>query len=126
MQRTEPAMGRRGQVTSMLDQISTYRSVVGSEKGDLVPTQQLPMTMDDTVPPSTVLQFWPGFFKWPLPPPPQFKIDKPLPKPLSKPTPQQSRTPSPAASLVRAGESTAEVSQRLQEQSPSLGAPDRQ
>ncbi len=33
-QRMEPSMGRRGQVTSMLDQISAYRSVVGSEMGD--------------------------------------------------------------------------------------------
>ncbi|MCP4547104.1 MAG: hypothetical protein GY835_11615 [bacterium] len=62
-QRSEPATGRRGQVTSMLDQLSTYRSVMWSEMGDPVPMQQLPMMTDDTVPPSTVLQFQPGFFK---------------------------------------------------------------
>ncbi len=56
-QRAEPSMGRRGQTTSMLHQISAWRSVMGSEMGDSVPTQQLLMTMDDTVPPSTVLQF---------------------------------------------------------------------
>ncbi len=99
-QRTEPATGRRGQVMSMLDQISAYRSVVGSKMGDPVPMQQLPMTMDDTVPPLMVLQFRPGFFKRPLPPLPQFKIDKQPPKPLAKPMPQQLRTPSLAASSV--------------------------
>ncbi len=65
-QRTEPSTGRRG-VMMMLDQINTYCSVVGSEMGDLVPVQLLPTTMDDTVPPSTVVQFREGFFKWPLP-----------------------------------------------------------
>ncbi len=110
----------------MLDQISAYRSVVGSEMGDPVPIQQLPMMMDDTVPLSMVLQFRPGFFKRPLPPPPQFKIDRPPPKPLAKPTPQQSRSPSPAASSVRAGDSAAEVSQRQREQSSSPVLPDKQ
>ncbi len=41
----------------MLDQINTYRSIVGSEMGDPVLVQLLPTTMDDTVPPSTVVQF---------------------------------------------------------------------
>ncbi|MCP4549310.1 MAG: hypothetical protein GY835_22890, partial [bacterium] len=109
-----------------LDQINTYRSIVGSEMGDPVPVQQLPTTMDDTVPPPMVIRFREGFFKRPLPPVPQFRIDLPAPKPLVKPTPQQSRTPSPAASSVRAGESAAEVSQRLQEQSPSPEADGRQ
>ncbi|MCP4544725.1 MAG: hypothetical protein GY832_47100, partial [Chloroflexi bacterium] len=40
MQRMEPSTGRRG-VTTMLDQINTYRSVVGREMGDPVPVQQL-------------------------------------------------------------------------------------
>ncbi len=73
--------------------------------GDPVPTQQLPMVMDETVPPLTVLQFKPGFFKWLLPLPPQFRIDKPLtPKPMPKPTPKPMPTmlctPSPAVSSV--------------------------
>ncbi len=110
----------------MLDQLCTYCSVVGSKMGDPVPIQQLPTMTDDTVPPSTVLQFWPGFFKQLLLPPPQFKIDKPPPKPLAKPMPQQSHSPSPAASLVRAGEGAAEVSQRLREQSPSPVLPNQQ
>ncbi|MCP4535760.1 MAG: hypothetical protein GY832_01275 [Chloroflexi bacterium] len=49
-------MGRRG-VTMALDQINTYRSIVGSEMGDPVPVQQLPTTMDDTVPPLMVIRF---------------------------------------------------------------------
>ncbi len=60
-QQTEPQTGRRGVMTA-LDQINTYRSVVGSEMGDPVPVQQLPTTMDDMVPPSTVVQFGGGFF----------------------------------------------------------------
>ncbi len=62
-QRSEPAMGQRCQVTSMLDQLSAYCSVVGSKMGDPVLMQQLPTMTDDTVPPSMVLQFRPGFFK---------------------------------------------------------------
>ncbi len=121
----EPATGRRG-VTMALDQISTWCSIVGSEMGDPVLMQQLPTMMDDTVPPSMVIRFWEGFFKRPLPPLPQFKIDKPAPKLLSKPMSRQSHTPSLAASSVRAGECAAEVSQRLREQSPSPGATNRQ
>ncbi len=64
LQRTEPSTGRRGVMTA-LDQIHTYRSIFGSEMGDLVPTQQLLTTMDDTVPPSSIVQFTTGFFKWP-------------------------------------------------------------
>ncbi len=65
MMRTEPLTGRRG-ITTTLDQINAYRSVVGSEMGDPVPVQQLPTTMDDVVPPSTAVQFPGGFFKRPL------------------------------------------------------------
>ncbi len=83
-----------------LDQINTYRSIVGSEMGDPVPVQQHPAMMDNIVPPLMVIQFREGFFKWPLPPAPQFRIDQPAPKPLVKPMPQQSWTPSPAASSV--------------------------
>ncbi len=50
-------------MTSMLDQLSSWRSIAGSEMGDLVPMQQLLTMMDDTVPPSTVLQFRQGLFK---------------------------------------------------------------
>ncbi len=116
-------MGKRG-VTMTLDQINTYRSVVGSEMGDLVPVQLLPTTMDDTVPPSTVVQFQEGFFKRPLPLGNQFVIDRPMLKPLVKLVLQRSRAASPAASSVQAGEGAAEVSQRLREQSPSPGADD--
>ncbi len=73
----------------MLDQINTYCSVVGSEMGDPVLVQQLPTTMDDVVPPSTVVQFPGGFFKRPFPPKP-LRIDRPVPKPLVKPKAQVS------------------------------------
>ncbi len=58
-----------------LDQINTYRSIVGSEMGDPVLVQQLLTMTDDTVPPSTIIQVWEGFFKWPLPLAAQFRID---------------------------------------------------
>ncbi len=44
-------------MTSMLDQLSAWRSIMGSEMGDPVLTQQLPTMTDDTVPASMVLQF---------------------------------------------------------------------
>ncbi len=99
--------------------------------GDPVPTQQLPTVTDETVPPSTVLQFKPGYFKQPLLLPPQFGIDKLLtpkltPKPTPKPMPTMSRAPSPAVSSVHVGEGAAEVTRRLREQSPSPGATDQQ
>ncbi|MCP4541974.1 MAG: hypothetical protein GY832_33005, partial [Chloroflexi bacterium] len=97
MQRMERSTGRIG-MTTMLDQINTYRSVVGSEMGDPVPVQLLPTTMDDTVPPLTVVQFREGFFKWPLPPGDQFRINRPMPKPLVKPMLQCLRAMSPAGS----------------------------
>ncbi len=64
LQQTEPSTDRRG-MTTALDQIHTYRSVFGSKMGDLVPMQQLPTMMDDTMPPSSIVQFTTGFFKWP-------------------------------------------------------------
>ncbi|MCP4545746.1 MAG: hypothetical protein GY835_04675 [bacterium] len=73
-QRTEPQTGRRG-LTAALDQIDTYRSVVGSELGDPVPLQQLPTTMDEVVPPTAVTAFGDGFFKRPRPPVKRFYID---------------------------------------------------
>ncbi len=85
-QRTEPQMGRRG-MTTALEQINTYRSVVGSEMGDPVPMQQLPMMMDEIVPPTMAVQFTEGFFRWPRPPLPQFHIDKPVLGAMVKPTP---------------------------------------
>ncbi len=81
--------GQRG-MTMVLDQINMYCSIVGSEVRDPVLTQQLPTTMDDTVPPSMVIKFWDSFFKWPLPLLPQFRINRPTPKPLSKPMLEQS------------------------------------
>ncbi len=117
-QRTEAGTGRSGG-TMALDQINTYRSVVGSEMGDPVLVQQLPTMMDDTMPLSTVIQSREGFFKRPLLPVQQFRIDQLAPKPLVKPTLQQSRTPSLATSSVRVGESAAEVTHRLRDQSPS-------
>ncbi len=102
----------------MLQQITSWRSVLGSKMGDLALAQQLPTALDETVPPSTALHLRPGFFKQPLPPP-QFGIGKlPMPKP--------SCMASPAPSSVHVGESAAEVSQRKREQSPSPGADDRQ
>ncbi|MCP4548085.1 MAG: hypothetical protein GY835_16600 [bacterium] len=61
-QRTEPQMGCRGLVTT-LDQIDSFRSVIGSEMGDPVPRQQLPTTMDEVVPPTLAAAFGEGFFK---------------------------------------------------------------
>ncbi|MCP4548669.1 MAG: hypothetical protein GY835_19605 [bacterium] len=61
-QRTEPQTGRRGLVQT-LEQIDTFRSVIGSEMGDLVPHHQLPTTMDDVVPATLVAPFRDGFFK---------------------------------------------------------------
>ncbi len=87
-QRVEPQTGRRG-LTTALQQISTYRSVVGSEMGDPVPVQQLPTTMDDAVPPSTLVQSPGGFIRRPFPPKP-LRIDRQAPKPLVKLTPQVS------------------------------------
>ncbi|MCP4549659.1 MAG: hypothetical protein GY835_24655, partial [bacterium] len=89
-QRVEPQTGRRG-LTTALQQISTYRSVVGSEMGDPVPLQQLPTMMDEVVPPTAATAFKDGFFKRPLPPVNRFYIDRPAPEPLTKPMPRQSR-----------------------------------
>ncbi len=117
-------MGRRG-VTTALEQINTYRSIMGSEMGDPVPTQQLPMTMDEVVPPTTAVAFKDRFFKRPLPPGPKPPIDRPTPGAVTKPMPRQSRAVSPSmsvASSVRAGESAAEVSQRARAESVSPGA----
>ncbi len=52
-----------GQTTSMLHQISAWRSILGSKMGDPVLMQQLPTAMDETMPPLTALQFRLGFFK---------------------------------------------------------------
>ncbi len=76
-------------MTTTLDQINTYRSVVGSEMGDPVPVQQLPTMMDNVVPPSTVVQFPGGFFRR-LFPPKLLGIDRPVPKLLVKPKVQVS------------------------------------
>ncbi len=125
MRRSEPQTGRQG-ITTVLDQIATYRSVFRSEMGDPVPTQQLPTTMDDAVPPLSIIAFRPNVFKWPWPRPPQLLIDRPTPQPLARltlhqsprQTPHPSRAPS-VTSSVQVGDSAAEVSQRLREQSPS-------
>ncbi len=72
-----------------------------------------------------VMQFCQGFFKRPCMPP-RFGIDKGL---TPKATPKPSCMSSPAPSSVQVGESAAKVSQRAamgQEQSPSLGAQNRQ
>ncbi|MCP4545094.1 MAG: hypothetical protein GY835_01355, partial [bacterium] len=61
-QRTEPQTGCRGLVVA-LDQIDTYRSIIGSELGDPVPYQQLPTTMDEVVPPTVATAFGDGYFK---------------------------------------------------------------
>ncbi len=111
-------------MTTMLDQINTYRSVVGSDMGDPVPVQQLPTMMDDVVPPSMVVQFPGGFFRRPFPPKP-LRIDRPVPKPLIKLKVQVSRSPSPATSSVQAGEGAAEIAHRLREESPSPDAEDQ-
>ncbi len=58
----DPQTGRRG-VTTALEQINTYRSVVGSEMGDPVPMQQLPTAMDEVVPLGTAVAFTRDFFK---------------------------------------------------------------
>ncbi len=117
-QQSEPSTGQRGQ-TRMLQQITSWRSVLGNEMGDPAPAQQLPTALDEAVPPLMVMHFRPGFFKRPHPPP-QFRIDKPLmPKSTTK-----SCTVSPVPSSVHVEEGAAEVSQRMREQSPSLGASD--
>ncbi len=105
----------------MLQQITSWRSVLGSEMGDPALAQQLLTALDEAVPPLMVMHFHPGFFKRPHPLL-QFGIDKPLaPKSMTK-----SHTVSPAPSSVHVGEGAAEVSQRMWEQSPSPGASDRQ
>ncbi len=121
-QRVEPQTGRRG-VTTALQQISTYRSIVGSEMGDPVPTQQLPAVVPPAVvPPSSAVAFTTNFFKRPKWPAPKFPIDWPAPGVLTKPMLRLSRAPSPAASStssVHAGESAAEVSERSRSESLS-------
>ncbi len=62
-QRSEPSMGRRGQMTMMLQQITSWRSILGSEMGDPAPAQQLPTALDEAVLMSMVMHFHPGFFK---------------------------------------------------------------
>ncbi|MCP4548066.1 MAG: hypothetical protein GY835_16505 [bacterium] len=94
-QRTELQTGRRGMVTA-LDQINSYRSVFGSEMGDPVLIQQLPMTLDEVVPPTAATAFKPGFFRWPYPVT-RFKIDQQAQGAVAKPP---SGAPSPAVSSV--------------------------
>ncbi|MCP4549215.1 MAG: hypothetical protein GY835_22405, partial [bacterium] len=120
-QRVEPQTGRRG-LTTALQQISTYRSVVGSEMGDPVPMQHLPAAMDEVVPPSTAVAFPVSFFRRPQRPAPKFPIDRPAAGMLARPQPQLSRTASPAgsrASSVLAGEGAREVSARARSESTS-------
>ncbi len=48
----------------MLQQIETWRSVAGSEMGDLALALRQPVGLDDTLPTMTVMQFHqPGHFK---------------------------------------------------------------
>ncbi|MCP4545849.1 MAG: hypothetical protein GY835_05205, partial [bacterium] len=122
-QRMELPTGRRG-VTTALDQINTYHSIVGSELGDPVPLQQLPTTMDEVVPPTAATAFADGFFKQPRPPVNRFYIDRPAAEPLTKPMPRPSRGASPAGSAVsslQAGETAADVAKRVRTESLSPG-----
>ncbi len=48
----------------MLQQISTWRSIAGSEMGDPAPAPQQLIGLDDTIPLTMVMQFrQPGYFK---------------------------------------------------------------
>ncbi len=59
-----------------LDQIDTYRSIVGSELGDPVPLQQLPTTLNEVLPATAATAFADGLVKRPRPPVTQFEIDR--------------------------------------------------
>ncbi len=48
-QRSEPSTRRRG-MTTMLQQITTWCSVAGSEMGDPAPAPQQPISLDDVIP----------------------------------------------------------------------------
>ncbi len=51
-------------MTVMLYQISTWRSIAGSEMGELALAPQQPVGLDDTLPTTTVMQFHQlGYFK---------------------------------------------------------------
>ncbi len=48
----------------MLQQITTWRSIAGSEMEDPALAPQQPVSLDETIPPTMVMQFHqPGFFK---------------------------------------------------------------
>ncbi|MCP4548021.1 MAG: hypothetical protein GY835_16270, partial [bacterium] len=122
---TELQTGRRGMVMA-LEQINTYRSVLGSEMGDPVPIQQLPTTLDEVVPPTAATAFKEGFFRRPLLVA-QFKIDQKAPRAVVRPPSRGSSPAVSSASSVGMGEGAADIARRARAESlsPGTGAEQR-